>query len=140
VVLERTGFPRGEITVTSVPDVSFLMDADGTRWQVTYNPQTGTVAGKKAAEVAPEPLSARRFLTRLHAAHGYPFAPDARWAWAAVVDAMALVLVFWGLSGILMWWQVRSTRWLGLLILLISTAAAVWVGLGMHDLMTAAGR
>jgi hypothetical protein len=29
VVLERTGFPGGDVTVTSVPDLSFLMDADG---------------------------------------------------------------------------------------------------------------
>lgn len=137
-VLERTGFPQGDVTVTSVPDLSFLMDADGTVWRVAYNAQTGTVTGRVAAdEPAAEPISARRFLLRLHTAHGYPGEPNARWVWAVVVDVMAGVMVFWGVSGLLMWWQVKSTRWVGLVILLLSAVAATWVGIGMYEVMAA---
>lgn len=137
-VLSKMGFPTGEVVVTSVPDLSFLMDADGALWRVTYNAQTGGVTGRPADEPAAEPLSARRFLTRLHTAHGYPGGWDARWAWAVLVDAMAAVMVFWGLSGIFMWWQIKATRWAGLLILLLSVAAAAWVGVEMHESLTAA--
>jgi hypothetical protein len=138
-VLEKAGFPKGEVTVTSVPDLSFLMDADGKVWRVTYNAQTGSVSGRPADEPASESaLSPRRFLTRLHTTHGYPGEWGARWAWAAVVDAMAAIMVFWGASGLLMWWQIRATRWVGLAVLLASSAAAAWLGVGMHDLMAAA--
>ena len=140
VVLQKTGFPGGEITVTFVPDLSFLMDADGTRWRVTYNAQAGSVAGRPAADEAADPLSARRFLTRLHLAHGFPGDFNAKWAWALVVDATAAVMVFWALSGVLMWWQIRATRWLGLVVIVASAVAAIWVGVGMHELFAAGGR
>ena len=136
VVLERTGFPTGEVTVTSVPDVSFRMSDGEKTWTVTFNPMTGAVAGKSNDDPA-EPLSARRFLTRLHLAHGYPGETNVKWAWAVIVDAMAFVMVFWGLSGILMWWQVKATRRWGLLVVLLSAAAATWLALGMHDMMAA---
>ncbi|HVL14207.1 MAG TPA: PepSY domain-containing protein [Gemmata sp.] len=137
VVLERTGFPGGEVTVTSVPDLSFHM-TDGTKtWVVTYNAMTGGVSGRSADEPAQaEDLSTRRFLTRLHTAHGYPGEQNARWFWAVVVDAMAFVMVFWGVSGLFMWWQIKATRKFGFLILLLSLAAATTLGLGMHEVMT----
>lgn len=139
-ILERTGFPTGEVAVTSVPDLEFLMDSDGKLWRVSYNPQTGAVTGRSPDERPTEPLSARRFLTRLHLASGYPSELNARWAWALVVDAMAVIMVFWGLTGLVMWWQVKSTRWFGLLVLVVSAAAALWVGVGMHEAIAVAGR
>ena len=139
-ILERTGFPNGEVAVTSVPDVRFLMELDGKLWRVTYNAQTGIVSGRSPDEVASEPISTRRFLTRLHLASGYPSVGNARWAWALAVDATAIIMVFWAITGIVMWWQIQSTRWLGLLVLLASAASATWVGIAMHDAISAAGR
>lgn len=135
-ILERCGFAAGEVTVTSVPDVSFRMSDGEKVWTVAYNPQTGAVSGKSGDE-AGEPLSARRFLTRLHLAHGYPSETGVRWAWAVVVDAMAFVMVFWGLSGILMWWQVKATRKFGVVVVLLSAAAATWLAVGMHGVIAA---
>ena len=137
VVLERTGFPAGAVTVTSVPDLTFLM-SDGTKtWRVSYNAMAGTVSGAPADDAPPpEELSTRRFLTRLHLAHGFPGSQNAKWFWAVVVDAMAFVMVFWGVSGLFMWWQVKATRLLGLFVLLLSAAAATALGLGMHELLT----
>ncbi len=137
VVLERNGLPTGEVTVTSVPDLSFFMSDGVKEWQVTFNAQSGMVAGKSAADLATtEELSTRRFLTRLHLAHGYPGEQNARWFWAVIVDAMAFVMVFWGVSGLFMWWQIKATRKCGFLILLVSLAAATALGLGMHDILT----
>ncbi len=140
-VLDSTGFPRGEVTVTSVPDLSFLMSDGAKTWAVTYNAQTGTVAGKPAdSDPAPSELSARRFLTRLHLAHGYPTEMSAKWVWAVIVDVMAFVMVFWAVSGLVMWWQVKATRWVGLVVVVLSGTAATLVGIGMHELLSAAGR
>lgn len=131
-ILDRTGLAAGEITVTSVPDLAFLMVGDETKWRVTYNAQTGAVSGRPAAEDTRTDLSARRFLTRLHTTHGYPGEPGPRTAWAVVVDAMAGVMVFWGVSGLFMWWQLKATRRLGAVVLAVSVLAAAWVGIAMH--------
>jgi hypothetical protein len=138
VVLERTGFPGGDVTITSVPDLSFRMSDGAKVWSVTYNALTGTVNGTSASDTPPppEPLSTRRFLTRMHTAHGYPGDTNAKWFWALVVDAMAFVMVFWGVSGIFMWWQLKGTRRSGFVVLLLSAAAATALGLGMHEFLT----
>lgn len=57
-----------------------------------------------------------RLLMRLHTAHGYA-GGAARVIWAIVVDAMAAAMVLWALSGIFMWWQKRSARRSGGIVL-----------------------
>jgi hypothetical protein len=136
VVLERTGFPTGDVTVTSVPDLSFLMSDGAKAWRVTYNALTGVSAD---AAPPPEELSTRRFLTRLHLASGYPGHTDTKWFWAVLVDATAVVMVFWGLSGLFMWWQVKATRRWGFVVLLLSAAAATALGFGMHEVLAPRG-
>jgi hypothetical protein len=138
VVLERTGYPGGEVTVTSVPDLSFLMTDGSKTWNVTFNSQTGGVSGKSAADMKPaEELSTRRFLTRLHTAHGYPSEQNAKWAWAVIVDVMAFVMVFWGVSGLFMWWQIKAVRKVGVVVLAASLVAATALGMGMHEILAA---
>jgi hypothetical protein len=139
-ILEQTGFPSGTVQVTSVPDLSFHMSDGEQEWIVTYNSLRGSVTGTTISEEPTgEGLSARRFLLRLHTAHGYPGDWNAKWVWAVIVDVMAGIMVFWGLSGILMWWQIKATRILGLGILVLSAVFAIWIGMGMHELMTTTG-
>ena len=135
-ILARTGFPTGEITVTSVPDVVFTIRAEGRDWMANYNPMTGTLAGTPAGSQPASELSWRRFLLRLHTAHGYPGEANGRWFWALVVDAMAFTLCFWSLSGLLMWWQIKATRRLGAGVLMLSGLAATALGFAMHAAMT----
>lgn len=134
VVLDRTGFPAENVVVTSVPDLVFPIEADGKTWTATYNATTGTVTG--APSEPPAGPTWRQYLLRLHTAHGYPGEPGARWGWAVVVDVMAVVLVFWGLSGLVMWWQVKATRLPGAVVLVLSAAVATAFGFAMHATMT----
>lgn len=135
-ILERSGFPTGDVTVTSVPDVQFPILADGRVWTATYNPMTGSLSGSVPESKPETEMSARRFLLRLHTAHGYPGEPNARWFWAVVVDLTAFVLCFWGVSGLVMWWQIKATRKLGFAILVLSAIAATALGFAMHAAMT----
>lgn len=131
-VLERQGFPTGEVTITSVPDLTFAVEAEGRTWTASYNALTGSVSGKPTDAPAESELTTRRFLLRMHTAHGYPSETGARWYWALVVDVLAFIMLFWSVSGLVMWWQLKGTRTLGLVILLVSASAAVYLGIGMH--------
>lgn len=138
--LAATGFPAAiESVVTSVPDLIFtLQDAEGQVWRVNYNAMKGTVSGTVAEQKpASESLSVRRFLLRLHTAHGYPAEGGSKWWWAVIVDAMAFVMVFWGASGLLMWWQIKATRRIGIPILISSAVTATVLTMGMYALLTA---
>ena len=79
----------------------------------------------------------RRFLTRLHQVHGYTYSLGARWVWAVFVDLMSGVMVFWGISGVFMWWQIKMTRTLGWLTLLVSTLIAALLTVGMWQVLSA---
>lgn len=118
---------------TTAPDLSFLMEGQGKTWRVTYNAQTGRVSGRTESE--PGALSTRGFLLRLHLAHHYPSAIDARWFWALGVDAMFLSMVGWGSTGLLMWWQMKNVRKVGVVVLIFSVLTAIAVAIGMHRIL-----
>lgn len=134
-LMERKGFPTGEVTITTSPDVKFPVEADGKAWTATFNPLTTNVTGTPGTETSD--LSVRSFLLRMHLTRGYPGEVNTKWAWAAGVDAIALTLCFWGFSGLFMWWQIKSTRKPGLVVLLISAVVATTLTIGMYGLLGA---
>jgi len=119
--------------------LSFLMEGGGGRWLVSYAIQSGSVTGRPADAATAAELSTRRFLLRMHTSHGYPSTFNAKWVWAVIVDAMSLVMVFWGITGVVMWWQIKRTRRLGTVVMALSLVAAAWVCAGMHGLMGGPG-
>jgi hypothetical protein len=134
-LMARKGFPPGEVTITNSPDIKFPLEADGKVWTAIFNPLTTTVSGTPGAETSD--LSFRSFLLRMHLTRGYPGEVNTKWAWAVGVDAIALALCFWGFSGLFMWWQIKSTRKAGLVVLFISAVVATTLTIGMYGLLAA---
>jgi len=135
-ILERHGLPVGEVTVTSAPDLSFPIVAKGKAWTATYSPLNETVGGTPAEGSKESDLAVRRFLLRMHLAHGYPGEVNARWLWAVGVDSMAFVMCFWGVSGLFMWWQLKATRKLGIAVIALSAIAATALGIAMYGILS----
>ncbi|WP_373649642.1 hypothetical protein [Schlesneria sp. DSM 10557] len=133
VLLKRKGFPAGDVTVTTAPDIKFPVEADAKIWTATFNPLTTSVSGVPGSESGD--LSFRAFLLRMHLTRGYPGEMNTKWLWAVGVDAIALTLCFWGVSGLFMWWQIKTTRQAGLVALAVSTVLATALGFGMHGLL-----
>ncbi len=119
-----------EVILRSVPELTFIVDAEGRLWNVTYNLYRGSIAAQPV-DSGPQHVSVRRFLTGLHLAHGFPEDINARWFWAVAVDAMFLAIVFWALSGILMWWQIRAVRRWGFVTLVVGGIAFIALAIGM---------
>ncbi|MBA4032422.1 MAG: hypothetical protein C0478_16250 [Planctomyces sp.] len=137
VVLERTGFPPADsMVVTAIPNLTFTIDSGGERWNAAYNPLSGGVGGIPEGAEPKTEMGWRRFLTQLHLAHVYPYDLNARWFWSLIVDAMAFTMIFWSLSGLVMWWQIKATRPLGAVILVLSALSTVALGFAMHAVMT----
>ena len=96
--------------------------------------QTGATSAWPEEEAGGR-LSTRRFLTGLHLAYTYPSRLDSRWFWALAVDAMFVSMVFWGCSGLLMWWQMKKLRGWGALTLVASAVVAMALAVGMHEVL-----
>ncbi|AGA24682.1 hypothetical protein [Singulisphaera acidiphila] len=134
----RGGAGGGRGAAPAAPDLNFLMEGEGQVWRVGFNMQTGTLTGRpEDAPRAGESLSNRRFLLRLHTAHGYPSQVNARWIWAVAVDVMFVCMVGWGITGLLMWWQMKNVRRIGAVLLVLSAIVSVAVAIGMHSMMVA---
>jgi hypothetical protein len=76
--------------------------------RITFTPNDGRVIVER------QELETSGFLNRFHRRRGYqqPYAADL--AMAASVDAVIVALVFWALSGLWMWWEMRATRFWGI--------------------------
>ena len=75
--------------------------------RITFTPHDRRIVVERMA------LETSGFLNRFHRRRGYqqPYAADL--AMAISVDAVIVALVFWALSGLWMWWEMRATRWWG---------------------------
>jgi hypothetical protein len=135
-LLGKLGIDAASTTIRNPPDLVCTIENEGRRWRVAYNLQSGALSARPADD--PEGgLSTRLFLTRLHLSFTYPSRIDARWFWAIAVDAMFVAMVFWGVSGLLMWWQIKKLRAWGLVILALSILVATAMAAGMHAVLAA---
>ncbi|MCB1078819.1 MAG: PepSY domain-containing protein [Verrucomicrobiae bacterium] len=99
--------------------------SDGRLWNVTCQLMSGVVTAR--ASDAASGLDFYSILSRLHKTHHYPDRRGARWAWSAFADATGITMVFWGVSGAIMWWQLKPTRLIGALGLSLAGVAAAIV-------------
>ncbi|MFH5803728.1 hypothetical protein [Alienimonas sp. DA493] len=120
------------------PSLSFSATADGAPITVTYALGSGAVSAK-ADDADAGPTDYKRFLQRLHLARGYTPQKDTRWIWAVVVDAMFVSMVFWGVSGLFMWWQVKRTRTVGAALLVLAVLFSAYLAVEMHAEFALAG-
>ena len=110
------------------------------RFDVLDGEQTYAVELELDGELAVEPAGSatlRGRLLRLHTAHGSPGYVGVRWFWARIVDVMGLAMLAWGVTGLLMWWQIRPTRRVGGIALglgmgtMLVMAVLVWTAMGL---------
>jgi hypothetical protein len=81
-------------------------------------------------------------LTSLHTSAGYPGeerAATLRTVRAMFVDAMACTMCFWAISGLAMWWQLKSLRRPGSAVILVTLIVVGLVWSGMYRYFSSAG-
>jgi hypothetical protein len=82
--------------------------------RITYTPESGQIVVEQMIFRAPV------VLTRLHHRHGYRSEHIANDLWAVSVDVAVFAMVFWVLSGLWMWWEMKTTRRWGMTCLVLS--------------------
>ncbi len=72
--------------------------------RITWTPMDGRVVVER------QQFGAARFLERMHRRRGYEQPYTADTGWAVTVDLFIFALVFWGASGLWLWWEMKKTR------------------------------
>ena len=114
--------------------LTFSADVDGEPTIISYNLGSGSVAALR--EDAKPDMEVKSFLQRMHLSRTYSPHFNTRTFWAIIVDGMVISMVFWGLSGLIMWWQIKRTRLLGGGFLVASVICTALLAAGMHDRLT----
>jgi hypothetical protein len=108
------------------PEVRFVLeDARGVRWNTVYNLSTGALSGRRADAAHPGGLA--ELVESLHKQHHYPPQAVASWWWALFADLTAVTLLIWGFSGLIMWWQLKKLRKIGIAVILLAVVVATLV-------------
>ena len=84
--------------------------------RIRFDPKT------RLATVEREALTAPMFLERLHRRRGFQHDYTLEDTWAFSVDLFIAAMLFWAGSGLWMWWEMRTTRRLGLVLAFSTTA------------------
>lgn len=112
------------------PRLSFPVEHGKERRVATYDLRSGLVSLSE-----PRSMRVPNFLTSLHMSHGYPQDKKSEKLMtvrAVFVDAMALLMCFWALSGIVMWLQLKQLRRSGLMVAIASLLSTVFVWSAMY--------
>ena len=72
--------------------------------RITFDPATRKIVIER------EEFRASTFLARMHRRRGYGNSYALEDTWGFTVEMTAVALVFWSLSGIWLWWELKSTR------------------------------
>lgn len=105
-----------------------VLDAEGVRWNLTYDTREGALAGRR--EDSFPNLGIAQIMGSMHKTHHFTMEVGALWLWALFEDLLGLAMVLWAVTGLVMWWQLKRTRVLGVasLLLALGIAAAVMTG------------
>ena len=122
-----------EARIRSASDVRFVANINQEKWVLTCDLQTGKVTHNKFEEPRSD-FNWRSYLLRLHKTRGYPRDGDSvRLGWAVAVDVMGLLMLFWGLSGIIMWWQMKPFRLTGGVLVLVGVLLCGSLGYWLYQ-------
>ena len=72
--------------------------------RITYRPANHNLTIERT------PWETRAYLERMHRRRGYQYGRPMEDAWAVSVDLFIAAVVFWVLSGVWMWWELKTTR------------------------------
>lgn len=75
--------------------------------RITYTPADNRLV------VEVSPFRPTQFLERAHRRRGFQQAYQADDIWAFSVDAVIVAMLFWVVSGVWLWWELKSTRVIG---------------------------
>ncbi len=115
------------------PELRFVVqDAQGKRWNVSYDLATRSIASRDAHGDSGVPFV--EILEKLHTQHHFPTYPDMTLFWAIFADLTGLTLVLWAATGLVMWWQMKPSRVIGAVAVSIALGigALIMVGTAKH--------
>lgn len=110
------------------------LDAQGRAWNLAYDLRSGELSGRRADRFPN--LGFAQILASMHKTHHFTLEFGPLWLWALFEDLLGLAMVLWALTGMVMWWQLKRTRLVGLVSLVLALGLAAGVMFGTLESLT----
>lgn len=133
-ILKEQNLEPGKISSHGHARLIFAATVKGENYTVTYHLPSQQITSTR--DDNRKQINTKSFLQRLHLSRAYSPGFDTRFFWALLVDTMVVAMIFWSLSGVVMWWQVKRTRRWGAVVILFSLVLTFILVSGMHDQLT----
>ena len=131
-ILKESGFASSQsVKPLGWTKLNFLADVNGEPVRITYVLKDGHVDVEKYT--GEDGMLPRHFFLRLHTSHGQSPHWNGRSIWSLFVDGMAIAMVTWALTGLVMWWQIKRTRVIGSVVIVVSIVTASVMYISMMD-------
>lgn len=112
------------------PEIRFRMkDPNGTLWQVRYDVGNGQLGGRRADD-RPK-IGLNEMMSRMHKTHHYPINFGVKTLWALFADITGVTLVLWAVTGVVIWWQIKPSRVIGMMAVSIGLVVTLAVMSGL---------
>ena len=131
-LLISKGINPGASRVQRIPNLVFDLSNSDKNYRVSYDLTNGNY---RVDDLNKRKFKINYLFTNLHEQHGYPVAGfSIRWLWVFFADTLAILMIVWAISGLIMWFQMKRLFAIGTLLLGISVFIFIFILLDNYEL------
>lgn len=131
-ILRNKGIEPGQSRVQRIPNLIFDLKNKTKSYRVTYNLTSGNY---RIDDLSKRDFKISYMLTNLHESHGYPVAGFSfTWLWVFFADVLAVLMIVWAISGLIMWFKMKRQFTIGVTLLSISITIFILILISRYEL------
>ncbi|WP_367180632.1 hypothetical protein [uncultured Psychroserpens sp.] len=130
-VLKKQDIVPGKSRIQRIPNLEFDLENDTGNYRVTYNYTSGNY---RVNDLGKRKFKLNYLLTNLHQVHGYPVAGfSVQWLWVFFADSLAVLMIIWAISGLIMWFKMKRLFTIGVILLSISMLVFIIILINSYE-------
>lgn len=131
-IIANRGIDSVSSRLQRVPFLEFDLTTNEYNYRVIYDLQSGNY---RIADLDQRKFKWNYFFTNLHQVAGYPVGGfSLEWMYVFFADSLALLMIIWAISGLIMWYKMKRQFVIGLVLLVISIALALVIMVNQYEL------
>ena len=131
-ILKNQGIQYGKSRVQRIPNLVFDLINKNKKFRVEYNITNGNYV---IVDLQKRDFHLNEMLVNLHQVHGYPISGfSLTWLWVFFADILALLMIVWAVSGLIMWYKMKKQFTIGVVLLSISVLIFIIITINSYEL------
>ena len=131
-ILSDQDIQPGRSRVQGIPNLVFDLKTESKDYRVTFDLISGNY---RIDDLHKRDFKVSYMLTNLHESHGYPVAGfSVTWLWVFFADSLAVLMIVWAVSGLIMWYKMKKQFTLGVILLSLSVLVFFIIVISRYEL------